>query len=395
MQQLITAAHVLVGPAGQRIDDGAVLVDGDTITAVGPRAEVVPQAGEGARRRDFPAGTVLPGLINSHVHLAFDASLDAIDNVIDADDTDLLLGMAGRAQRLLRSGVTTIRDLGDRGAAAVRLRDAVERGELDGPRILAAGPPVTIPRGHCWFFGGEADGEEEIRRRVRRNAELGVDVIKVMASGGQMTPSSPPMWASQFSTAELAAVTEEAARAGLPVAAHAHGAEAIASAVEAGVTTIEHCTWLGDGGYDRRDEVAKRMADQGIYACSTMPPRWRDFLDRIGPQRAEHVMHRLRWMDELGVQLITGTDAGVPRSDFDGFPDALGVYEHLGFDRERIIEMATVTSAAALGVADRVGRLAAGCTADLLAVDGDPVADLGALNRRSLVLARGREIPLN
>lgn len=123
---------------------------------------------------------------------------------------------------LLSAGVTTVRDLGDRGGLAMKLRD-----RLSGPRVVGSGPPITVPRGHCWFLGGEVDGEDALRQRVRANAAMGADVIKVMASGGQLTPGSPPMWQNQFSVDELRLVVEEATRVGLPVAAHAHGTEAI------------------------------------------------------------------------------------------------------------------------------------------------------------------------
>src|SRR5579875_1898863 len=378
---------------GERIGDGAVLVDGGTITAVGPRGEVERQAAAGVQRHDYPGHTVLPGLINCHVHLAFDASMSPVEHVQEAGDDDLLAGMAQRARQCLDAGVTTVRDLGDRNGLAIRLRDRIAAGELAGPRIVASGPPLTVPGGHCWFLGGAVDGDEAIRDRVRRNAALGADVIKVMVSGGQMTPGSPPMWSSQFSTRELSLIVTEAAAVGLPVAAHAHGTEAIASAAEAGVATIEHCTWMREGGgFDRRDAVAARIAGRGIYVCSAMSRNWQAFLARLGPDRAGQMLDRLRWLDGLGVRLIPGTDGGLPNSVFDDFAGALTLYGHLGFPPARIIEMATVTSAAALGLAGRTGRIAPGHSADLLVVDGDPAASLDALGRRVLVLAAGSPV---
>jgi imidazolonepropionase-like amidohydrolase len=393
VQQLLTARQVLIGPAGQRIDDGAVLIDNDTIIAVGARRHLERKAPPGVRRRDFPHHSLLPGLINCHVHLALDTSPDPVAALHTTSDDNLLPAMAIRARQALGAGVTTVRDLGDRGGLALRLRDAIDSGALPGPRILASGPPLTIPRGHCWFFGGEVADRDAIRRQVRDNAELGADLIKVMASGGQLTPSSPPMWKSQFSADELRLVVAEAAAAGLGVAAHAHGTDAIASSVEAGVTTIEHCTWLASGGdgYDPRDEVAQAMAERGTYACIAWPPRWRAFMDKIGAERAEQMALRFRWLDELGVRLIPGTDAGLRGSVFDDFAGALQLYEHVGFTPDRIIEMATVTSACALGRGHEIGQLAPGYSADLLVVDGDPFTSLDALQHQELVLARGRE----
>jgi imidazolonepropionase-like amidohydrolase len=383
LQQLLTADQVLPGPAGQRIRDGAVLFQDGTILAVGPRADVERLASPTAERQDFPGGTILPGLINCHVHLVFDAAGDPVKASAEATHTEL----AGRADQLLRSGVTTARDLGDRDGLAIEFRDR----QAHGLRVVASGPPITVPNGHCWFLGGAADGEAELRARVRRNAELGADVIKVMASGGQITPNSPSMWDCQFTTAELAAIVDEAGKAGLPVAAHAHGTDAIAAAADAGVTTIEHCTWLrqGGGGYDLRDDVAAKIAERGIFACVAWPSDWRGFMNRLGAARADLVADRFTWMAEHGIRMIPGTDAGAGNSGFDDFAGALQLYEHLGFDREYVMEMATTTSAEALGIGDTTGQLSPGLSADLLIVDGDPLSDLANLARLQRVVARG------
>ncbi|SFE41620.1 Imidazolonepropionase [Actinopolyspora alba] len=394
MQQLITADQVVPGPAGQRIPDGAVLVDGDTITAVGPRAEVEPHA-DNARRHTAVGGTVLPGLVNAHVHLTWDAGFGMLERYQAADDAELLLGIAGRAQQALRAGVTTLRDLGDRDGLVLRVRDAIDRGDLVGPRLLGSGPPLTPLKGHCWFFGGEVSDTAEIRDRIRGNVALGADVIKVMASGGEMTPESPATWQSQFSAEELALVVREAHAAGLPVAAHAHGTEAIAAAAEAGVDTIEHCSWQGsdDSGPDLRDEVAREIAVRGIVVCHAYPPDWRTFQRVVvGEQRSQAALDRLHWMDKHGVRFVPGTDSGLPTSVFDNYVGALSYYaDAVGWSPAHVIDMATSGAASALGL-DRVGLLAPGNTADLLAVDGDPLADLTALHRQRLVLARGRAV---
>ncbi|SDQ18553.1 metal-dependent hydrolase family protein [Actinopolyspora saharensis] len=394
MQQLITADQVVPGPAGQRIADGAVLVDGDAITAVGPRAEVEPLADD-ARRHTAVGGTVLPGLVNAHVHLSWDAGFGMLERFRAADDAELLLGIAGRAQQALRAGVTTLRDLGDRDGLVLRVRDAIARGVLAGPRLLGSGPPLTPPQGHCWFFGGEVSGADQIRERIRGNVALGADVIKVMASGGEMTPDSPPTWQSQFSAEELALVVREAHAAGLPVAAHAHGTEAIAAAAAAGVDTIEHCSWQGadNVGSDLRDEVAREIAERGIAVCHAYPPDWRTFQRVVvGEQRSQAALDRLHWMDEHGVRFVPGTDGGLPTSVFDNYVGALSYYvDAVGWSPARVIDMATTGAARALGL-ERVGSLAAGHAADLLVVDGDPLADVTALHRQRLVLARGRAV---
>jgi imidazolonepropionase-like amidohydrolase len=391
VELLISAGQVLTGPSGQRIPDGAVLIRDRVLVAVAGRAEVEAQASADAVSVSFPAGTVLPGLVNCHVHLAFDAGPDPAAAVQAADDTTLLLGMAGRALELLDCGVTTARDLGDRGGLAMRLRDAIAGGLLPGPRILAAGAPLTVPGGHCWYLGGEVDGEQSIREMVRRNARDGADLIKVMVSGGQTTPGGAAMWESQFGADEVRVVVDEAHREGLRVAAHAHGTEGIAAAVAAGVNTVEHCTFLADGGVFRPSEdVAEQLAGAGIHVCPTTSPNWRRLAQFIGPERAEQLQGRLRWLDDRGVRLVFGTDAGLPGSVFGDVVGSLGLYRHLGFPAERIVEMATVDAAAALGLADHLGRLGPGMSADVVVVDGDPLVDLDALGRVRLVVARGR-----
>ncbi|MFJ7218911.1 amidohydrolase family protein [Amycolatopsis sp. NPDC098790] len=383
-QQLLIADQVLPGPASDRIHDGAVLFQDGIILAVGPRAAVEGIASPTAERQAFPGGTILPGLINCHVHLVFDAGPDPVQAAADTTQIE----MAARAERLLRSGVTTIRDLGDRDGLAIQFRDQ----HVLGPRVVASGPPITVPDGHCWFLGGAADGETELRARVRHNAELGADVIKVMASGGQITPNSPSMWDSQFTERELAVIVDEAAKAGLPVAAHAHGSDAIAAAAEAGVATIEHCTWLraGGGGYDLRDDVAEKIAERGIFACVAWPSDWRGFMSRFGAARADLITARFEWMANHGIRMIPGTDAGATNSSFDDYAGALQLYEHLGFDRGHVIEMATTTSAEALGLGGTTGQLTPGLSADLLVTRGDPLSRLANLGQLQLVLFRGR-----
>ncbi|WP_019854305.1 amidohydrolase family protein [Actinopolyspora mortivallis] len=388
--KLITAHRVLLGPAEHALHDGAVLLDGTRIHAVGPRQELAHHLPADTPREHHPHATLLPGLINMHVHLSFDSGPDPVATLRDQDEDSLLSAMLERAQQALRAGVTTVRDLGDRDGAALRLRTRIAHEELAAPRILAAAAPLTVPHGHCWFLGGVVEHEHDIRERVHRTAAQGADLVKVMASGGQLTPGSPPMWQSQFTPHELSLIVDEATRLGLPVAAHAHGSDAIEAAVRAGVSTVEHCTWMGPHGQDRRRHVAERMAEHGIYACAASSRNWRALVDRAGPERARQIHGRLSWMADLGVPLVTGTDAGLPGSVFDDFVGALELYEYLGFTPATILDMATVTSAAALGLGDRLGRIAAGYEADLLVVDGDPRTDgLAVLRHPRRVLTRG------
>lgn len=386
---LITASQLLTGPAGERIPDGAVLVRDGDIAAVGPRTEVETLLLPGEPVHGVPGGTVLPGLVDGHLHLAMDAGADPVGTMLAADPDELAAGMAERARQVLECGVTTVRDLGDVGGAAVRIRDAVRAGELSGPRILPAVAPLTPPRGHCWFFGGEVASEREMRAMVRRNADAGAEVVKVMASGGHLTPGGAHMWESQFTVAELAAVVDEAARLGLPVAAHAHGAEAIAAATDAGVSTIEHCAWMtGESSWEKDEAVARRMAAAGVAACVTVGPHdWRVDAREMGEEAARQRFSRIPWLERLGVPLLPGTDGGVQNAVFDDFAGALELYGWLGLPPARVIELATTGAAGVLGLSGVTGRLAPGLAADVVVVGGDPLRDLAALRDVRLVVA--------
>ncbi|GAA4532557.1 amidohydrolase family protein [Amycolatopsis samaneae] len=385
---LLSAARVLTGPAGECVEDGAVLVEDGVLRAVGPRREVERLAGPDTPRRDHPEGTILPGLIDAHVHLAFDSSADPLTAVARADPAKLLLGMAGRAQRLLSAGVTTARDLGDRDGLSVVLRDAIAAGSLAGPRILAATTPLTCPGGHCGFLGGEAGTDAEIRGQVERAAAAGADLVKVMASGGALTPGGPRMWEPQFTAAQLRLIVDHAAEHGLGVAAHAHGTDTIAHCVEAGVRTLEHCSWRVESGLRYDHDLAREIARRRIGVCRCVSGDWRLFLTQLGPN-ADALVDSILRMREAGVLFIAGTDAGVPGARFDDYAGMLEFFAELGFGNAEILDMATVNAAEALGLGD-TGRLAAGLRADVLVVRGDPLAELAALREVSLVLTAGR-----
>ncbi|MFE7462586.1 amidohydrolase family protein [Streptomyces sp. NPDC057499] len=384
---LITGGRVLVD-SGSYLEDGAVLVEGGSIAAVGPRKEIEKQAGADVPRFAFD-GTVLPGLIDAHVHLAFDGGPDPVDTLQNSTDEVLFEDMRRRAEQLLRSGVTTARDLGDRGGLALRLAAEVAEGRTPGPRIVSAGTPATTMGGHCHFLGGEVSGEAEIRDLVRRNIAAGAKVIKAMVTGGGLTKDGPKSHQSQFSAEELAALVDEAHKAGVPVAAHAHGSDGITAAVKAGVDTIEHCTWMSGDGLDFRPDVVQQIIDQEITVCPAVSPHWQMLPRIFGEERANAMFDLVRQMADAGVRLVAGTDAGVQRAGFDGLVPALSFYSHLGLPNAAIIDMATSEAATALGLGSTTGRIAPGYRADLLLVDGDPLSELNALKNVRAVFASG------
>lgn len=392
VQQILTAPRLLTGRPDRHFSPGALLIDGGTIAAVGTPSEVEYQASPKADRYDYPNSTILPGLINCHVHLAFDASPDPVGALRAVPDGELLEAMHERAHQHLRAGVTTVRDLGDRGGLLVRLRDAIARGETVGPRILVSGAPLTPRGGHCWFLGGEVDSDAEIRARVRHDAQVGSDLIKVMGNGGQMTPGGPGMTDAQFTPEQLRLIISAARSVGLPTAIHAYTTGTIAAAVAAGVATVEHCTFLGDDGAAALDDdLADRMAAEGIAASPALPSGWRRMWDMLGPERAEAIADRLRWLRHHEVPLLFGSDAGVPISQHGDPVSTLELYEHIGVAHADIIQLATTTSARFLGLGEITGELRPGLDADVVVVDGDPLRDVQSLRHLRRVLRAGRE----
>ncbi|MEV6166485.1 amidohydrolase family protein [Streptomyces sp. NPDC052052] len=395
-ERIYAASLLLHGPAGRAQEDGAVRVTGSTITDVGPYDDVVSRAAPGTEVMRFAKGTLLPGLIDAHVHLAFDDhSDDPVGALRAAGAPALALNAAGAALRLLGSGVTTVRDLGDRDGVGVALRDSIRDGVLPGPRILAAGAPVTVPGGHCWFLGGEAQGIDGVRAVVRANLAAGADLIKVMATGGTLTPGGPAPAEPQFSVAELKVAVKEAHAAGSRVAAHVHGVAGVEVALDAGVDTLEHCSFISAAGPaagpENRPDVIDRIAESGTFVC----PTYSGSLDRaaagIGNDRLRPWLDVVLRQHERGVRLIAGTDAGIPGAGFDEYAVGLGWFVRAGLPAPTVVEMATSRAAEALGLSDVTGRLAPGLDADLLVVQGDPRQDISVLGAPEMVVARGRE----
>lgn len=382
---LITADTVITGPANEVIADGAVLIDSGTITAVGTATELDATVAPDVPRRRCPGATVMPGMVDSHVHLAFDAGPDIVTAVAETDPTE----MADRAHRLLAAGITTVRDLGDRDGLTLALRASITSGTTPGPRVVAAATPLTSHGGHCGFLGGEVTTDAEIAALIARNAAAGADLIKVMASGGALTPGGPRMWQPQFSPAQLRLIVREAAHHGLTVAAHAHGTETIAHCVDAGVRTIEHCSWRTAEGITYDPEITRRIVDNDVSVCRCVSGDWRLFLDQMGPDRAQAMGDSIQEMRKQGVRFIAGTDAGVPGARFGDYVGMLEFFASLGFENAEILDMATTNATRALGLHD-TGILAAGKRADLIVVDGNPLHDLNALRAIRHVITAGR-----
>jgi imidazolonepropionase-like amidohydrolase len=401
MMQVIHAGRLIDGTGAAVQRDVALFVEDGTIRGIGAAGD----APADAQVLDFSGLTVLPGLIDCHVHLVFSHSPDALADVLAENDQWLLLRGAASARQALGSGVTTMRDLGGRGGVTFRLRDAIDRRLLAGPRILAAGSPITITGGHCNFLGLEADSEAEVRAAARLQLKSGANCLKIMATGGRMTPGTN-VGMAQYTVAEIRAAVEEARRGNATMAAHAIGTAGIRNATAAGVNTIEHCSWLGQTpSVDFDESVALQMAEQGTAAVPTMTPVRRAVAaagDALSEGLREHnalrgeLMGCLRRMVALGVPIIAGTDAGVAWTPFNCLPDELELLvSEVGLTPMQAIQAATGLAARILGLDQRLGTLTPGRAADLIAVSGNPSVNIGDVRAVGTVIKAGEVVAQN
>jgi imidazolonepropionase-like amidohydrolase len=350
-------------------------------------------------RRDFPGCTILPGLIDTHVHLVFSAlasNAAIIEQVVRETDEQLYARAQGNAQAALRAGITTLRDCGGRGNVVQRLRDAVGRGEQPGPDILACGMPITTTLGHCHWLGLTADSLDEVGAAARRMLAEGADFLKVMATGGNMTPTSDPMRA-QFDADALALIADTGRSAAKPAAAHVLSRAALPAVVAARFRTIEHCDWrVEEFRYEFDPDLARKIVDQQQYVGLTMSGTTRRaFLPEIkadpsGPTRRLDMRFACeRRMLDFGVPFTLHSDAGVRLTPIDSFALGLRTAEiELKLTPSEILGAVTATAATALGKGDR-GVLVPGKRADLIVVEGDPLKDLSCLGKVRAVMKAG------
>src|SRR4051794_13246464 len=347
-----------------------VTVDDAAIIAVG--CDVPPDI----ELEDLGDVTLMPGLIDTHQHLCFDGSGPLEEQVAGVSDDELLARARANAKRALQAGITTIRDLGDRHFVTLPLRD-----EPGLPTILASGPPLTKAAGHCWYLGGGCGGRDSLVAAVRQRHRRGCDVVKIMVTGGALTPGFA-MWDSQFDADDVKAVVDTAHELGLPVAAHCHGIEGTAAAIAARVDTIEHFSFVADDARSRPDaRLIDAVAEAGITVSATLGRRPGSVAPPVVESNIPTVLAGLRQLREAGGVLAVGTDAGISAGKpHDVLPHAVTELAEIGVCGVDLLATLTSGAAKACGVGDGKGRIAAGWDADLVAVAGDPVQRPAALH---------------
>ncbi|MFN8591949.1 MAG: amidohydrolase family protein [Thermomicrobiales bacterium] len=388
----------LIDGSGDDAREGvAVLVNGATIEAVGPARELATMPGVTAIR--WENGTLLPGLINNHVHLNLPGDntpmLPWIDNQSDAS---LALWAVANASASLAAGITTVRDCGGRGTTVLDTRNALGTGLVGGAAIISCGWPLTITGGHTRPMGGEVDGVDGVRRMVRQLVSLGVDYIKVMAAGGG-TPGSLPQYPS-FTPEELRAIVETAHDLGRKVAMHCIATASIDRAVAAGADMIEHASFYAPDLVPRFDEaVAARLAQSGIPVTPTLQVA-RDLIDLQSPaddlvawgERRDAGLEFAAGLREMGVTLLAGSDAGWRATAFSTFWKELDELTKVGMSPVQAVAAATGAPARVLGIDGRIGTLAPGLQADLVVVDGNVAVDIGCLRHVRAIFQAGLQV---
>jgi imidazolonepropionase-like amidohydrolase len=376
----------------------AIAIEGDKIAGVVPRAQAKT---EGATVIELPSAVALPGLIDAHTHLTADPKYSGYEGLGVSLAREALVG-AKNAKITLEAGFTTVRNVGATGWSDVALRDAIDEGDLPGPRMDVSGPPLGITGGHCdqtllpfdlssTVPDSIADGVDQVQHKVREAIKFGATVIKVCATGGVMSKGDDPQ-ASQYSLDEMKALVADAHRLGRKVAAHAHGAQGIRFAIQAGVDSIEHGSYIDDGSI-------ALMKAKGTYLVPTLLVQ--DFLtshltDRVNvaPWAAakavavhDAAMKNIARAIKSGVKIALGTDAGAYPHGINARELGLEVKE--GMTPLQAIQSGTVNAADLLGWSAKIGTIEAGKFADLIAVDGDPTKDVTALEHVKFVMKGG------
>lgn len=397
---LITDATLIDAPAGVAREDMNILIEDECIVSVSASVSKLTTS----FHIDAGGAYVCPGLIDGHVHLFLDAGPAPRVSFLNTDDETKLQIATRNAALAIAAGVTTVRDCGGPADLVFRFQKEVHAGHILGPRIVAAGSPLTRPQGHCHFFGIEVSTAAEVRRAIDSQVRSGAGFVKLIASGGGLTPGTRPSEADLAPSIMREAVVSAKAN-GVHVSAHCHAVESIVHALDTGVDIIEHASFVRPHGPPKFDpEIAARIKDQGVIVsptaisgvriaqtireCGMQNGHDHDAVARLESRR-RHVANFL----QSGVPIVAGTDCGVANTPFDSIVDELLEYVNAGMSTAAALRSATSDSARYLGVTG-LGRLEKGCFADLIFLSGNPLENLNYL-RTPLLVMKGGEIVCN
>ncbi len=394
---LLTASRLLDGTGGPAIEDAAVLVHGGGIELVGSKAEVRAPDGAEVDVIDYGDASILPGMVDAHTHLVSPGDGTPSDEVGREADDILLMQAIKNARTILHSGVTSIRENGAKNHVTFSLREGIERGLAIGPKLTLCGRPVTITGGHMWYFGGEADGPEGVRKQVRQLIKEGADYIKLVATGGSTRESDPLL--PSYTVDELRVATDEAHRFGKLTAAHCASAQGVQNCLDAEVDMIVHCVFEdSQGRYEYRPDLVDRLLDADawvnptLYVVQAGIERLAERVESAGdsaPSLQESLDQRRRGLDnrmeacgrmmEAGVKMTAGSDS--PWGDYapGEFVNEVLMLAGAGLSAPEALASGMSGAADSIGMGDTSGRLVTGRAADLLVVHGDPSRDLKAL----------------
>ena len=395
MKWAIHAERLFDGTGNPMLHDALVIIENQRIMAVGPAAQ-------GPVPADVPVlhvgdRTVLPGLIDAHVHMLFTGSALSGQESRLATDTQALLTGVRNAHLALQSGLTTVRDCGDRNYLSLVLRDYINSGGLPGPRLVCSGPVITSTAGQLWWSGLECDTDDELRRAVRTLVKNGVDFIKLMGSGGNATPGSNPE-ASQYPASGFRAVADDAHRMGKMVAVHVHGIDSMGLAAEAGIDTLEHCPFRAHGTIKYEAQIVDTIINKGLIVSLAMPATWYRLRAEDMQDVRSHPGHlwtdrydTIRNMHAAGVKLVVSSDQGSTGTRINELHLLMEfLVQTIHMPAADVLYGVTGLAAQAVGLADRLGTLEPGMLADIVIVDGNPLTDMTAMRHVHTVIKDGQ-----
>ena len=410
---IMHAALLFDGSNGATQPDQAVWITDGRIRAVGPTPAIRQQAPPDSQVIDLGDACLAPGLIDSHTHLSLAGDGRPYAAMFSESDEMMALIGAMNLRKHLAAGITTIREHGARNKVGFVLKEGVQRGYIPGPRMQVSGRPITCTGGHFHFCNEVADGEDEIRKSVRRLVHEGADYIKIMASGGGTAGTIPGR--ANYSVAELHAAVHEAHHFHRLTAAHCRAKESMVRAVEAGIDLMEHAEFLDPDDQLRFDpKLAEMMVESGIWISPTLQA-WTNYprivelrtqrdAGQLAAQgeatlqaleaRAETRLVVMRQMLEYDLRhrIVPGTDSGVGSLAFGHLDYDLQLLAQVGFTPAEALLSATRISAEACGLADELGTIQAGKVADLVAFAGDPTRDIGVVSQVVAVFQAGQRV---